>query len=338
MSPLEQGWPLRSHEGPSLTDQLRHFCNTSMLMIMFRTSQLIRGFRDGNFEAENGPRRCCGERSAYKEHQKWPETEFLRQKRTKRETQRKNLRNPNENGLKTTFSWRWRPQYATARTRGQIDRGPLRSLLFSVVCLLKRRRRAVGLWRLIRKAADELQSKSFALSNFAGLDPGCYRVAVPPNAAKIQVSRKRNGLCKAAHKAKKWKSAIPVRFTPGQCRLVSVRRWKGRVLSKALAPVVVRNFPGADRHWSWRTTIYSACLPERGSGLGKETLLETAPSIPARSPGGRGEGERSDWTGHRAGERTKQATLRAACPSRKARKSQRPEAAPPEWRDEDLEP
>jgi hypothetical protein len=25
MSPLEQGWPLRSHEGPSLTDQLRHF-------------------------------------------------------------------------------------------------------------------------------------------------------------------------------------------------------------------------------------------------------------------------------------------------------------------------
>ena len=47
----------------------------------------------------------------------------------------------------------------------------------------------MDLWRLIRKAADELQSKSFALSNFAGLDPGCYRVVVPPNAAKIQVSR-----------------------------------------------------------------------------------------------------------------------------------------------------
>jgi len=28
MSPLEQGWSLRSHEGPSLTDQLRHYCNT----------------------------------------------------------------------------------------------------------------------------------------------------------------------------------------------------------------------------------------------------------------------------------------------------------------------
>jgi hypothetical protein len=28
MSPLEQRWPLRPHEGPSLTDQLRHFCNT----------------------------------------------------------------------------------------------------------------------------------------------------------------------------------------------------------------------------------------------------------------------------------------------------------------------
>ena len=54
----------------------------------------------GNFEAENGPRRCCGERSAYKEHQKWPETEFLRQKRTKgklnvktSETQRKRPKN-----------------------------------------------------------------------------------------------------------------------------------------------------------------------------------------------------------------------------------------------------